>query len=212
MFFDVETETMKTIAPDLVQKNVMIWPILRRTIFERQERFRSGCDHAPRWFRKRLKELDPLLDVRWSFDDESWLIERWSRSDRALVTVMKVEGSLDLSVIYELEEGDTWRFPTPEAYLKWKHEKSARKRAQISAEQDEKVSAAVDSLTRKRADEFLEVERALHTGETVIMHGSDEKTMERMHEGAIRGARQGVIEPKPSRPMARRYKKPKQGD
>jgi hypothetical protein len=181
---DIETEMCMRIASHLTLAQIHTWPQVRHLIRERCEQFRSGRTQAPRWFRKRLHELDRLLEVRWDYLGQQWIIERYSRADRAFVTVMQLQGHLDQEVINTLQEGDTWRFPSPEAYLAYKREKSARIRAQRQKEGDEKVLAAVDSLSKKRAEEFLEVENALRTGETVIVHGDDEKAFDHMQTGA----------------------------
>lgn len=207
MVFDSETETMMSIASHLTLANIHTWPVVRHIIRTRCEMFRSGRTQAPRWFRRRLQQIDPNLDVRWDYLEGQWIIERYSRLDRAYVTVMEVKGHLDQEIIFQLEEADTWRFPNWKAYLEWKHAESARRRARIAAHSQERVAAAIDGLTEKQAKEFLDVERAFRTGETVVFHGGDQKTLDHMREGARRAEEQGFTPP--SGPALRPSRKPK---
>jgi hypothetical protein len=195
MNLDIETVTMMRVAGELDRQHIKYWPMIYRGIRERCAMFESGRTHAPQWFRKRLHELDPLLDIRWDFLKEQYLIERYSRSDRAYVNVMYVD-QLDERVFVALHEADTWRFSTPQAYLRWKHEKGIKKRAQIEQAADDKMAEAIDSLSTKQADEFVAVEQAMAVGETVVLHGESERIMDRMREGSKKAMAQGIAPPK----------------
>ena len=205
---DVETSTMMHLASALDLAHIKYWPVVRRAIRERMQMFESGRMQAPKWFRKRLWEIDPLLDLRWDYLKASWLIERYSRVDRAFVNIMYIE-RLDSSVFLALHEADTWRFPSPEAYIRHKHDQAARRRAQVEKEGDEKVAAAIDALSTKQADEFVAVEQAMATGETVVLHGKSEKIMDNMIAGSKRAQAKGIPPINPGLPLYRRHKKPK---
>jgi hypothetical protein len=193
MLYDIETESMAAVASMLTHKHHMYWPQIRRGIRERVAMFEAGRLQPPRWFIKRLKEEDDQLDCRWDYQNQQWLIERFSRKDRAWVTVLPWKDHLDIQIFMELRKMDTWRYSTIEDYMRHKRAESAAIRERNRKRGDEKVLAAVDSLTKKRVEEFIEVERALHTGETVYLAGESEKSAERMYKGSQRAAQEGTL-------------------
>lgn len=67
-------------------------------------------------------------------------------------------------------------------YFIEKAAKSAAVRLANEKAATNKVLMAVDSLTDKRLKEFLAVEKAIQTGDTVTMHGETEKQFDRMVE------------------------------
>lgn len=192
--YDIETEVMASIASALTLQQKMFWPQIRRGIMDRVAQFQAGRQQAPDWLRKQLKAYDSYLDIRWSFDpaEPGWIIERYSRGDRAWVPVLVWNDLLDNRVIETLMEGDIWRYPSIEAFVKHKREKSARIREQNRKRSQERLAEAIDSLTEKQATEFMEVERALRYGETVEFHGESGKIMDRMIEGERRARASGM--------------------
>lgn len=180
-----------------------VWPKVRKGIMERIDMCETGRLHAPKWFEKRLHEIDPLLTLRWDFLEECYVVDRWTRSERCYTTILVWKDEhgpkhLDGSLLQALHDADTWRFPNWKAYLDHKHEQGKKRRAQIKKEGDEKVREAIDSLTQARAKNFMEVEQAFHSGETVVFHGESERTLERMYDGAAKAAAQGeAIGPPP---------------
>jgi hypothetical protein len=188
---DLETEQMMSVASLLTIQQKIHWPLIYRGIRERCDMFRSGRLHAPQWIRRELKALDPFLDIRWDYFGSQWIVDRYSRKDRAWVMVLEWPHSLDIRMIQMLQEADMWRFATPEDYLAYKRAKSAAKRLENEKKSDEKVAEAIDNLSRREAQEFVEVEQALKTGETVEFAGESLATMEKMHESYKRASAMG---------------------
>lgn len=210
MPYDIETESCINIASGLTGPDLAYWPQVRRMILDRIAAFEAGKASAPEWFDRRLKQIDPYLQLRWSVYKGAWVVERYSRRDRAFVEVLEWADHLDNRVIRELEEGDTWRFGSPQEYLRWKRAQGEKRREANKRAADEAVLEAVDSLTKKRAQNFMEVERAFKTGEKVVFHGEGEKAVERMYEGAKKAAARGELPPPASeKPIA--APKPKRG-
>lgn len=69
-----------------------------------------------------------------------------------------------------------------QGYFKEKAAKSAAIRLANEKAATNKVLMAVDSLTDKRLKEFLSVEKAIQTGETVTMHGETMRQFDKMTE------------------------------
>jgi hypothetical protein len=67
-------------------------------------------------------------------------------------------------------------------YFMEKAAKSAAIRLSNEKANTNRVLAAVDSLTEKRLKEFLQVEKAIQTGDTVTMHGETLRQFEKMTE------------------------------
>ena len=158
----------------------------------------SGLAHpvAKRWTKKLRKEVEPLLRMR--LDPRlGFVIDRWVDQDGWW---HKIPGAIGFS---EPRPGlcermrtqyDMWKRATPKENEdamegRARHpilvEKDKVSDATIKANDDastNKVLAAVDSLSEKRRSDFLAVERARHTGETIIHHGEDLKFMERLEE------------------------------
>jgi hypothetical protein len=80
-----------------------------------------------------------------------------------------------------LRAGDM-RKTTPKELLAKKHEASAKQRDVNKKRGEEEVKAAVDSLSSKSIKQFVDVHRAIHTGERIVSHGADVKSLEVMAE------------------------------
>jgi hypothetical protein len=182
-YYDEETEAMMSIASALTLKQKMHWSDIRRGIRERVAMFNCGRQQPPEWIRKDLKNYEWLLDIRWDYFGEQWLVERYSRRDRAWVTVLEWKDQLSFKIIESLRENDMWRFPNFKSYLEYKRMLSARRREENRKRSEDKVLEAVDNLSAKQIQQFNEVERAFRTGETVVFMGNDAVTFNRMTEG-----------------------------
>ena len=196
MIYDLETQNCINIASEIPEAALSVWPRVRLLVMDRCLSYESGLLHGPAWARDRLKEIDPLLQLRWDFNEACYVVERYVREQRAyvLVCVWKEDGEarhLDENLFTTLKEADTWQFRTPLEYLEHKRELSRKKREENQAAAREKILAAVDTLSSRQITEFIEVERAIHTGETITAHGSDLKTLERMQEGQRKAQAEG---------------------
>lgn len=176
------------VATVLTFQQKQFWPQVRRGIRERVAMFVCGRQQVPDWVRKMLRDYEPILDARWSFEDEQYLVERYSRVDKAWIPVLYWEGQLSIQIIETLREHDLWRFPNFESYLEYKRMLARRRREQIAAEQRSRILEAVDSLSTKQIQQFNEAERAFRTGETVILMGEDKETYQRMLDGHKKAA------------------------
>lgn len=85
---------------------------------------------------------------------------------------------LDRSLLDALRKADMQRFSSPAEYLTKKREEAAKIEEANKKAGDEKIMAAVDSLSSKRLETFLKVHEAFETGETIIAHGEDAKFLQ----------------------------------
>jgi hypothetical protein len=184
---DADARTMMNIAANMAI--VMTPEVAReveRNIRERVNMVSAGADRAPAWFTHRLKEIDPLLRARACFERERWVIERWNVLERCWTLIMVWQAangdylSLDGRIFQILHEGDMHRFSSPMEYLRYKRGKAAKVREANDKAHTEKVMGAIDSLGAKRAQNFIDVEHALQTGETIIAHGPLEKELDEL--------------------------------
>jgi len=209
MYVDSECRSMMIFAENLDAEQIApVWPRIRRGIMERIQMCEYGRLHAPQWFEKRLHEIDPLLSLRWDFMEQCFVVDRWTRSERCWHTVLvwKDENGpkhLDNSLIQTLHDGDTWRFKDWKEYLRYKHAQSAKKRAANRQASEDKMGAVIDNMSNSQIHNFMEVERALMTGETVVCHGATEKGFEHMHQGAMKAAEKGEMVGPPNAKVVR---------
>ena len=157
-----------------------------------QEMTLAGVLDAPDHWTRALREIDPLLRWRWNRQRYCWTVDRLNRTDRCWTTVLDWrtfdEGPLHLSprLLTMLREGDMQR-ETPEVRLARKRAEAAEIRRRNEEVHNDRVRTAVDSLSTERIRKFLEVERAMATGETIIAHAGDLAYIERQRE-ALREA------------------------
>jgi len=158
----------------------------------------AGLSHpiARKWTKKLQKEVEPLLRMR--LDPKlGFVIDRWVELDEWW---HKVPGAIGFQEprpgLCERMRGeyDMWKKATPKEnedaiagrarhpIMQEKDAQSAKVIAANEAASNEKVLAAVDSLSEKRMKNFLDVERARHTGEKLIHHGPDLKFVEHVEQ------------------------------
>ena len=208
-YLDSETRSMMILAEHVDSEQIApIWPRIRGGIMARIQMCESGLMHPHRDFEKRLQEIDPLLCLRWDHLEGCYVVDRYTPAERCYTTVLtwkdeKGPRNLDGALFQTLRDGDTWQYENWQEYLKAKHAKSAARRAQIKREGNERIAAAVDGLTKARAQNFMEVEQAFKTGERVIFHGSSEQSLERMRAGAMRAVANGEMVGPPAAKLIR---------
>jgi hypothetical protein len=209
MYLDSEARSMEILVEHLDPEQIApLYPRIRRGIMDRIQACEAGLYHPHRQFEKQLQQIDPLLRLRWNVFEECYVVDRWTPAERCYTTVLtwKDENgprNLDGALFQTLRDGDTWQYATWQDYLKAKHAKSAARRAQIKKEGNERIAAAVDGLTKARAQNFMEVEQAFKTGERVIFHGASEQSLERMNAGAIAAAARGEMVGPPAAKLIR---------
>ena len=162
---------------------------------------------AQRWTEKLQKEVEPYLRMRFS-PRFGYVIDRWVSFESApqapdrepLGYWHQIPGCIGFQ---EPKPGlcermktqyDMWKKSTPKddeaaiknqarhPILREKDEQSAKVIAENDRKSTDKVLTAVDSLSERRLKNFIEVERARHTGETIIHHGEDLKFMENVEK------------------------------
>lgn len=96
-------------------------------------------------------------------------------------------------IIAELHKGDPRR-TSAEDVLTGNREAATIRRTQIDATTDLKVRDAVNAIPDARLDEFMAVEQALHTGETITSRGNDRRTLDNLEARTQDAAAQGDSE------------------
>jgi len=153
---------------------------IERQICDRIAAVRAGVSHpvARFWTKKIQEEVDVYTRLRWDFQN-GWTLDRYSEGMWQVVGVLGF-CTVRSDLVEYLIEHDMQRWSSPEKYLAFKREKAASVRARNERYGTSVVLEAVDKLSDKSLKNFIEVERAIQTGDTVIMHGSDRKTFDRM--------------------------------
>jgi hypothetical protein len=152
--------------------------LLRWRITDRMAQVEAGARRAPKYWNDRLQEIDPFLRIRWAFDKGCWCVERWVKETKAWTTLkfwMNDDGpcSMDINFLcYILKKNDMQRVGA-ENWLKKRRQEAEYKRVSNDKANTAKVEAAVDSLSTKQVENFVAVERAIQTGETITAHGGD---------------------------------------
>jgi len=158
----------------------------------------SGLAHpiARKWTKLLQKEVEPLLRMRLC-PRLGFVIDRWVEAEGYW---HQIPGTIGFNEprpgLCERMRGqyDMWKKATPKEnedaiagkarhpIMKEKDAASAKVIAANEAASTTKVLAAVDSLSTKRMANFLAVERARHTGETLVHHGEDLKFVEHVEQ------------------------------
>jgi hypothetical protein len=89
-----------------------------------------------------------------------------------------IDDKIRPDLIFYLQSHDMQR----PGYLKDKADRAVAVRKANEEASTNKVLAAVDSMSSKQIKEFVEVEKAIQTGETVTMHGETMRQFEKMTE------------------------------
>jgi hypothetical protein len=118
-----------------------------------------------------------MLD-RWIDDLDCWHPVGYIGAGGRLEDGNVVEDKVRSDLISFLREHDMQR----PGYLEEKAAKAEAIRLENERKATEKVLLAVDSLSDKRLREFVEVEKAIQTGDTVTMHGETFRQFEAMTE------------------------------
>lgn len=184
MFYDdYETHSLITIHGQLLGTAVIDPDELGRLqnhIRARKEMVRLGEHRAPTWFVEELIKLDSKMRVWWNSWTEEWVLDRLQEEGH-YVTVLHFrptqDFALDLSLIAALKKSDMQR-ETPAEQVARKREAAGRIQKQNEQAHTDKVLAAVDSLSSKQLKEFIAVEEALHSGDTIQSFGDDRRTIE----------------------------------
>lgn len=123
-------------------------------------------------------EVHFQLRARSDFAEAKIVVEQWVPA----VNCWLISGKFDIDatpayIIAELQKGDPRRTSAAEVFAAAK-EAATAKRAARDAESSLKVLDAVNDLSAARLDEFIAVEEALKTGETITSRGDDRRTLD----------------------------------
>lgn len=189
---------------------------LDREIQVRAERVRAGAFRGrDTWWEKRFQRIDPDLRLRWEQQEGPgeivyhdrlargvplppghWVVDRWVHQWGCWVPVLFVcdtttEPAKPVPINsywwWTLKAADMQAADNAKRLLEEKRAKAAARRQEIQKENEERILAAVDSLSSKQVKQFVEVERAIQTGETIEAHGSDERFLDHVWNNQKQG-------------------------
>jgi hypothetical protein len=167
---------------------------IKRQIADRIVQIKAGVNRYPQIdealqlafkdnLRTRLdfnKPSTPLIIERYSADAGCWLfIMEWPHEHNGNPWTIE-------QVIAKLHESDTRRFHSVADYIQHKNEMSAKIRSENMRRANDALLSVIDQMGTKRIKNFIEVERAIVTGEKITAHGADLRSFERMHAASIR--------------------------
>jgi len=171
---------------------------LSQAIELRKAELVAGLAHpvARKWTKKLQKEVEPLLrmrlDARLGFVIDRWVeLDSWWHKIPGVIGFQEPRPGLceRMRTQYDMQKKATPKDNEDAIAGRARHpimqEKDKASAQVIKANEDantEKVLAAVDSLSTKRMENFLAVERARHTGEKLIHHGPDLKFVEHVEQ------------------------------
>jgi hypothetical protein len=158
--------------------------LIQRAIRERAEFIRAGIGHptAKYWSKRIQDELDRFTRLRWDFQS-GWVLDRFSDGCYHVVGVFGFHYIREWLIDY-LRERDMQRWPSPEAYLEHKRAQARKVEYENWAKGNMQLMANIDRMSNKQIQNFLNVERAIQTGETIRAHGSDEVFLDRQAAAA----------------------------
>lgn len=123
-----------------------------------------------------------------------WAIEQWVPAVRCWLVCARFPRDTPASeMVDQLRKGDP-RYQTPSEALQETRAIASANRAARDAEGSAKVEAAVDSLSSRALETFMEVEEALKTGESIFAHGDDARQIESLVQKTRSAASHGDVE------------------
>lgn len=171
-----------------------------RWLEDRLEKLTAGRAMAGyhRSVERKIQEVDPNLRLRWEFDapedpNGMYAVDRYVPEYGYHFTIFFWS--------HTLGEGGAMRQVLTEGDMQRPEFHKAKKLVQeLALERNSKMRTemalhAVDMLTDKQCREFVEVERALRSGEKIRSYGRDAEILNRMYENTKRMAVLGVAPP-----------------
>lgn len=157
---------------------------IERATYDRAEQVRAGLNHptALYWTKRIQREIDDRTRMRWDFKC-GWTLDRWASGAWKVVGVLGFNHVMTNLIDY-LRERDMQRWPNPQAYLEYKREKARQVAMANEYKHTQKLMGIVDGMSDKRVKEFITVERAMQTGETITLHGQTERMFSRMRKAS----------------------------
>jgi len=160
--------------------------MIERAAQRRSEEVRAGLTSytSKYWTRRIQSEIDDRTRLRWDAKN-GWTLDRWAEGRWQIVGVLGFHCVMPNLIDY-LRERDMQRWPSPQAYLEYKRNLALKKQMENWAAGCQKTAAVIDRMSDKQIKEFITVEKALHTGETVTLHGASERAFDRMRKASRR--------------------------
>jgi len=153
---------------------------LEARIRDRKEMVRYGVLRCPSWFQEELNRLDSKMRAWWDSWEEKWVLDRLQDEGYYLTVIQfrpNGQFQLDRSLLEALKASDMQKY-SPGEYLARKREAAEEIKKKNDQAATDKVMAAVDSLSSKQIKNFIAVEEAIRSGETITAHGQDAKFLE----------------------------------
>lgn len=181
-YWDIEVATLT----DMLEKGMwMAHEVdhIRRQLEDRKAQIIGGLGSPTQIFwTLKVQSLDRYCRVRRD-PVFGWMLDRWVVDIDCWHPVGCIEsaeflGHVRPDLIPYLRAHDMQR----PGYLEEKAAKAQAIREENGKKASEKVLMAVDSLSEERIKNFVEVEKAIQTGDTVTMHGKSYEMFEKMVE------------------------------
>ena len=150
-----------------------------------------------------LEKADPFLDAlvrtkvnhqmrtRPDLETGETIVEQWIPALRCWLVNGKFQPDVPTwEIVKVLQAGDPTK-ETPEEALERKRGEAAVQREKNEKAGDQKVLDVVNSLSDKRLNQFVEVERALQTGESITVREDDRRQIETLVENTRKAAAKG---------------------
>jgi len=159
---------------------------IERATYDRAEQVRAGLNHptALYWTHRIQREIDDRTRMRWDFKC-GWTLDRWASGAWKVVGVLGFHYVMTNLIDY-LRERDMQRWESPQAYLQYKRDQAHKVAMANEYRNTQKLLGVVDKMSDKQVKEFITVERAMQTGETITMHGATAKSFNRMKKASQR--------------------------
>lgn len=168
-------------------------PLIEAKILDHRARIEAGLHHptSDHWT-PQLQVLDKRLRLRWDLS-LGWVVER-AVEEWECWAICGVIGlrCVPVNLLDIMRAGDMQRVGADE-YLRAKREAAEAVRSGNEKRSTDAVLGAVDRLTDKRIKEFIAVERAVQTGETITAHGETERSLDRMRQASFRAEQESDL-------------------
>lgn len=154
--------------------------MIERAAQNRSEEVRAGLtSYTSRYWTTKIKqEIDDRCRLRWDFK-QGWVLDRWASGCWNVAGVFGYNYIRPWLIDY-LRERDMQRWESPEAYMNHKREQALKVRMANEYANTQKLLGVIDKMSDKQVKEFITVEKAMQTGETITLHGASHRAMVRM--------------------------------
>lgn len=169
--------------------------VLLGIISDRMAMLRAELAAAPKMLNQLIHDrVHHQLRAHPDFRKGGLVVEQWIPALRVwLVCGRFAEDTEGMEIVHQLQAGDPRHKTAREAYEESKAQAATRK-AQIEEESSRRVLDTIADMSGKQLDQFIDVERAIKTGETIHAHGADLATLESLHDKTKKAAASGDIE------------------